>query len=228
MLALHPIVRIAVATMTCVAAFLVREVQSGLLLYVVVVVGVATAGVVGPHLRFLAASLPLLASLLVVWGFAAPPFGDVRAGLELALLYWLRICVLGGALQWLLLPLVKAPRHLRAFLARLGLPTWATLLLITPIVFLPEVRRRIERVVEARKAQGLSTRGLKGLRALPALISPLMASLLEAALGRSELWSHRNLLAARVKDDASMTYSTAATILVAFAAPLAVGLSLWI
>ena len=38
-------------------------------------------------------------------------------------------------------------------------------------------------------------RGLRGLYDLPGLLMPLVSSLLDAALQRAELWSHRGVLA---------------------------------
>ncbi|MEA3044666.1 MAG: hypothetical protein QOH47_2504 [Sphingomonadales bacterium] len=228
MLALHPIIRLAATLILCVAAFLVDRAASALCLYAIVAAGAAVAGVARPHLRFLLATLPLLAALLVIWALAAPPAAGWRSGVEVAFLFWIRICILSGSFQWLLLPLVEAPLHLKAFLAHLRLPAWATLLLITPIVFLPEVRRRIDRVVEARKAQGLPATGLRGLRALPEMMSPLVASMLEGALGRSELWSHRNLIGAAVISREPMPYSMSTGIIVAIAVPSAIGLAIWV
>lgn len=229
MLRLHPFIRLAAACAIGIAAFLVNAPLPALTLYGLILAGLGAAHAVRQHVRFLLATLPLLAALLFIWAFVAPPHeGEQVDGLALATLFWLRICILGGTFQWLLLPLTESPVHLRGFLDRLRLPAWATLLFITPIVFLPEIRRRIERVVEARKAQGLPATGLRGVRALPEIISPLMASLLEGALARAELWSHRNLLAAGRRDTRPIAYSVSLGALVLLSVPLTIGLALWI
>lgn len=229
MLTLHPFIRLAVAFAIGVSVFLVGSPLQALPLYSFVAVGLVAADAIRQHLRFLIASLPLLAALLFLWGYVVPASGGhIQTGIGVATLFWLRICVLGGAFQWLLLPLTESPLHLRAFLAQLRLPTWATTLLVTPIVFLPEIRRRIERVVEARKAQALPATGLRGLRALPEIISPLVASLLEGALGRAELWAHRNLLAISSQDRHKIEYSATLGATVSLSTPLVIGLALWI
>ena len=141
--------------------------------------------------------MPLLVSLLLLWGLAlqgrTPP--SQSSGVAYALFCWLRIVISGAVLQWLLLPPIQQPAYLKGFLRATGLGGAIGLLIVASITFLPEVRRRIARIVDARHAQGHSTRGLEGLRDLPHLLMPLVSSLLDAALHRADFWTHRGVLA---------------------------------
>jgi energy-coupling factor transporter transmembrane protein EcfT len=225
-LTIHPIVRLLAPLALGATAFWIEKLLATALVYAVVLGGLLVARLGRKHLLFLLSTLPLLAALMLIWGWAIPPGGS--EGVQRALRLWLRICIIGGAFQWMLLPLVGAPLHLRMFMDDVRLPHWASLLLITPVLFLPEVRRRIDRVVEARKAQGLPASGMAGLRALPEMIAPLVASLLETSLGRAELWSHRNLLAADYARPAEAARSVELSLLVAVLSLLAIGVALWI
>lgn len=196
MLEVHPVGRLVAATSVSVAAFVLKKPEELLFCYALVAAGMLKAGILRQHLRFiLIVSLPLLAALLLIWGvIVAPPPSYGMNGVSYATAAWLRIVVLGGAFQWLLLPLAERPMHFRAFLATLRVPATLGTLVVTPILFLPEVQRRIGRIVDARKAQGLSTSWFSGLRAMPGMLMPLVASLLESSIARAELWTHRGLL----------------------------------
>lgn len=226
MLTLHPFVRLLAPLALGSTAFWIQKLPAMTVLYAVVMAGLVGAKLWRQHLLFLLSTVALLAALLLIWGWAVQPGGI--EGTQHALRLWLRICIIGGAFQWMFLPLVGAPLHLRMFMDDVRLPRWASLLLMTPVLFLPEIRRRIDRVVEARKAQGFPASGFAGLRALPAMISPLIASLLETSLGRAELWSHRNLLAADYARPAGAANSMELSIIVALLSVLAIGVALWI
>jgi energy-coupling factor transporter transmembrane protein EcfT len=193
---LHPYARLTTAILAAVTAFLLYRPEHLAALHALVVLAACGAGIGSRHLRFVATvGLPLLVALLIVWGVINPPRAAGQlSGVAFALASWLRIVILGGVFQWLMLPLANHPVHLKAFLQRLRLPSSSGALLVAPILFLPEIRRRLGRIVDARRAQGLPSRGLAGARALPAMITPLVASLLETSLARSELWSHRRVL----------------------------------
>lgn len=196
MLQLHPFARLTTAALVAATAFLLRQPGQLAALYVLVAIAAFGAGIGNRHLRFVVTiGLPLLVALLVVWGVINPPRAAGQlSGIAFALASWLRIIILGGIFQWLMLPLANHPVYLKAFLQRLRLPSSSGALLVAPILFLPEIRRRLGRIVDARRAQGLPSRGFAGAKALPAMITPLVASLLESSLARSELWSHRRLL----------------------------------
>jgi energy-coupling factor transporter transmembrane protein EcfT len=198
MLTIHPWARLAVAGLLIAAVFLADQLATVAIVYAAVVVVVLMTGTIKSHIQFVTfVSLPLLVALIVVWQFAVdpgkvpPPHSD---GLTYALFMWLRVIASGGVLQSLFLPLVERPAHLRTFLHKTGLSGSFGTLVVTSIVFLPEVRRRLERIVDARKAQGYTVSGIGGLIALPALMMPLVSSLLDSATIRAELWSHRGIL----------------------------------
>lgn len=216
---MHPFARAASGILLVSAAFAVLEPLTMILIYIVVFVGVALAGIIRPHLRFVVlVTLPLLLALMLIWGVIVAPPAHGVGGVSYAFAAWLRIVVCGGVIQWLLLPLVEQPAHFRAFLQRLHMPPAVGTLLVTPILFLPEVKRRIDRIVDARKAQGLQASGLPGLLALPAMIVPLIASLMESALARAELWTHRGLLDRQSPVLGELTYARAESLIVVLVA----------
>lgn len=231
MLEVHPFARLAGVLLLVAAAFLFRRPEQLLALYLITLPALAASGVAARHFRFLVAvTLPLLAALLLLWGLiASPPAGEQLSGAGYAIAIWLRIVVLGAAFQWLLLPLAEHPLHLKQFLKMLRLPAAAGALLIAPILLLPEIRRRIGRIVDARKAQGLPSRGFAGARALPAMMMPLVASLLESSLARSELWTHRSLLDRDGNGhfEASYSLGQSAAVTLLPAAALAIALLAW-
>lgn len=202
-----------------VAAFAASGPLMIILIYLVVLTAVARAGVVRPHLRFVfLVTLPLLFALALVWGFIATLPAHRIDGLTYAFVTWLRIVVCGGIIQWMLLPLVEHPTHFKAFLQRLRVPPAVGTLLITPILFLPEVKRRIDRIVDARKAQGVQTSGWLGLIGLPAMIVPLIASLMESALARAELWTHRGVMDRQSAAVVDFTYAPVESLIVVLVA----------
>lgn len=201
------------------AAFVIGEPLGMTLAYIVVFAGVALAGIARQHLKFVAlVTLPLLLALSLIWGFIVAPPTHRLGGFSYAFVTWMRIVVCGGVVQWLLLPLVEKPAHFRAFLQRLHVPPAVGTLLVTPILFLPEVKRRIDRIVDARKAQGIQTSGLSGMLALPAMIVPLIASLMESALARAELWTHRGLMERQSAVLGGLTYEPKESLIVVLVA----------
>lgn len=198
MLLLHPIARLVCALLFVAAIFAAKTLLAISLVYLAVLFVVIASHVGTNHLRFVAfVTLPLLLALVVVWGWVVDPLqipASHQSGFTYALFTWLRIVACGGALQFLFLPLIESPIQLKQFLERTGLSGSVGTLIVTSIVFLPEVRRRFLRIVDARKVQGNVVSGLRGLRELPTLLMPLVSSLLESATTRAELWSHRGIL----------------------------------
>jgi energy-coupling factor transporter transmembrane protein EcfT len=198
MLSVHPISRLASALLIISAIFLAKTMATLITVYVFVFLTVLAARVTSSHLRFVViVSTPLLLSLLVVWGWVIVPHQiplPHKSGVSYAFFLWLRIVAWGGVLQFLFVPLVEKPSHLTDFLDRTGLGGLMGMLIIASIIFLPELRRRLGQILDARNAQGTLLRGLKGLREVPGLLMPLISSLLDSAVKRAELWSHRGIL----------------------------------
>jgi len=198
MLLLHPLIRLACAVVFVAAIFLARDLMAASLIYLAILFLLTISNSASPHMRFVAfVTAPLLVALAILWGWIIDPH-QIPAphpnGLSYAVFLWLRIVAVGGILQFLFLPLITSPNHLRDFLERTGLSGSAGTLIVTSIVFLPEVRRRFLRIVESRKAQGHVVSGIRGLLELPTILMPLVSSLLDSATTRAELWSHRGIL----------------------------------
>ena len=217
MLSVHPWARTCAALLVIASVFLATRPIDQAITYALVLAAVCAAGLVRQHAQFLVTvGIPLLIALLVIWGYLVePPSSNGQNRFDYVLLIWLRVAAAGGALQWMLLPLVEQPLHLRAFLSALRLSGSIGTLLVTPILFLPEVRRRLARIIDARKAQGLPTRGLAGLRAMPWMLMPLISSLIESSLARAELWSHRGLLTYNQRQWATPPWSSGLSAVVA-------------
>lgn len=217
MLALHPVIRLLSTAILLAAVFLAASVQSIAAVYGAIVLLIAATRLLSLHLRFtFVVMVPLLLALLLIWHFAVDaaqipvPHGS---GIEYAAFLWLRVVAAGAVFQWLFSPLVAEPLHLRAFLHRTGLGGGMGTLIITSIVFLPEVRRRIGQLLDARMAQGEKIGGWRGFMAMPTLLTPLIASLLDSAMQRSELWSHRGILERATASRFLMRYSALLSVL---------------
>jgi len=197
MVGVYPIARLGTSLLLLLAVFASRSLASVAFLYAVVLVGVIICGISAAHFRFVTwVTLPFLFSLLVLYGLLirAAPGGWASSGEHYAIYLWLRVAACGAIVQALLVPLMRRPACLKAFLEALGTgPTLGTLVLAS-VVILPDIRRTLERVQDARRSQGFRTDGLAGLWGLPSLLLPTISSLLVSANKRAELWSHRGIL----------------------------------
>jgi hypothetical protein len=190
------IIRVMVLVLWLCLAFVQREpIQLGGA-YLVLFVTLFFSGLAIRHFAFLfSLGLLLLAALLLI--HVAVPLATSSAGdggLARAATAWLRILLCAGALQWFLLPLVDRPDRLKTFIAALRAPQAVGILAVAPIVLLPDVSRRLSQIRDARRSQGLPSAGLRGVVAAPAMLVPLLASLIDGAIVRSEMWEHRGLL----------------------------------
>ena len=224
---MHPWARVGAAALTICVLFSAPSVDAVLRLYSIVALGVVLAGIAAAHARFVVVlTLPILLSLSVVWGWAAPhrvPLPDT-SGPEYALYLWLRLVACGGVLQTVLLPLAQRPAALRGFLQSLGVGSTLGILIMASIALVPEVRRRLDLVVDARRAQGVALRGAGALREAPRLLMPVVSSLLESASRRAELWEHRGLLARA----ASPTDSSGSGVAASVGVLIASGIAAWV
>jgi len=166
--------------------------------YALIFLLILLSGVTLRHIRFIIyISAPLLIALLIMWGWIIDSHQVALSsvsGKEYAIYLWLRIISWGGVLQFLFAPLIENPTHLKDFLRRVGLSGSFGTLIIASIVFLPEMQRRLAQITDARRAQGNSLGGLKGMKDIPTLMMPLISSLLDSAAKRAEFWSHRGIL----------------------------------
>lgn len=198
MLRLHPVIRLISVLLMVAAVFLSEKITTLLPVYALVLTAVLVSHISANHLRFVFfITTPLLIALLLVWGWlidASQVSAPHQSGIHYAFFLWLRIVASGGLLQCLFIPLIEQPAYLKIFLERTGSGVALSTLILSSITFLPEIRRRVGRITDARRAQGYSLRGLKGLRELPTLLMPLVSSLLDTAAQRAEFLSHRGIL----------------------------------
>lgn len=215
MLGVHPFGRLLCGCVFIVAVFLAPSLTKLAWVYTVICVAVLLTQTVYSHIRFvLLVGLPLLVALLLVWALAADPAripAPHSSGVELAVFNWLRIIGCAGVLQALFHPLVEHPLWLKDFLRRAGMPQALSTIIVASLVFLPEVRRRLSAVIDARKAQGHALSGLRGILQLPTLLVPLVASLLTSATKRAEFWEHRGILQDARAMTGGFTYSRSQT-----------------
>jgi hypothetical protein len=164
--------------------------------YAVIAAGLQHENLLGAHLKFVGfVTLPLLVALLLIWVVIAPlALQGSSSNLGYAFAVWAKIAASGGLFQLLLIPPVNHPMRLRRLLQQLRAPAAAGVLITSPVILLPDVRRRLGQIVDARRAQGASVSGLAGLISAPTFLAPLVASLLESSLSRAELWDHRRFL----------------------------------
>lgn len=216
MLCINPIVRLISAMLMVISIYLAKSILVLITVYCYVLFLATLSRYIKKHLKFVFfVTSPIFLALLLVWVMAIDPklipIGHDN-GIEYSLFLWLRIVSWGGILQFLFLPLVDQPLHLKHFLNRNGVSSLLSMLIIYSIIFLPEMHRRLKQIIDARRAQGYQLNGLTGLRELPAILMPLISSLLDSAIKRSELWSHRNLLEAG-KTSQEILYSVKASCL---------------
>lgn len=228
MLEIQPIVRLLTAISLLMASFLATSNVSQISVYILVLVAVVATGEAGAHLRFMwSVGIVLLGALIVVWVIAMPlSHGDHAQGLWRALLPWIRIMSCAGIMQALFLPLFERPRHLQDFLTATRMNGAVGMVFITSILFIPEVKRRLLHIIDARKAQGYDLQGVAGLRELPRLLMPLVSSLLDSSAKRAELWSHRGLLHRYENNKQALdeVYKPFVTLLSALVAATAIGI----
>lgn len=231
MLQLHPVARLLCAVMLVVAVFISTNLVALGLVYALVVVAIIAVGVVGSHARFVVfVSSPILLALLLVWGWVMLPArvpSPHASGIGYAIFSWLRIVICGGILQGLFLPLVLKPNHLTSFLKATGLERVAGTLIVSSIIFLPEIKHRLARIIDARRAQGHVVRGIQGLLQLPSILMPLISSLLDSAIKRAELWSHRGVLDRRNRSPAVFLYSPLHSVIAIIMALSAFVIAVW-
>ena len=225
MFRLHPVARLLSALMIVAAVFASGNLAALGLVYVYVLVAVLSTGVIVGHAKFVAfVSFPILLALFLVWGWAADPAKvpiPHTNGINYAIFSWLRIVACGGVLQALFLPLVERPSHLTKFLKSTGMSGAIGTLIVSAIVFIPEIKHRLDRIIDAMRAQGHEVRGIRGIKQLPGMLMPLVSSLLDSASKRAELWSHRGVLDRYNRSRVEISYSqlqTAIALVVAFTA----------
>lgn len=197
----HPIAAIAAFVAAICGTMAARDPATLALFWLAVIIPLTTAErTVTAHAGYLfAVVLPVGIVSAAVWGWlvGAPP-GVARgtnpgAGLEFAMLIALRLAVLGGLMQGVLLP-IPASRLVSA-VARVGIRGDTLLIIAGSVALLPEMRLRADQVLTARYARGLlSRRGIaRRLGESPRLVRPLLAWSLRSAIQRARHWEQRGI-----------------------------------
>lgn len=171
------------------------------LFWVAIIIPLTIAGrTLAAHAGYLlAVVLPVGIVSAAVWGLlvGAPPGTlsgtDPGAGLKFAILIAVRLAVLGGLTQAILLPL--PPSRLVAAIAKVGVRGDALVIVAGSVALLPEMRLRADQVLTARYARGLlSRRGtISRLSESPRVVRPLLAWSLRSAIQRARHWEQRGI-----------------------------------
>ena len=166
---------------------------AGLLLLLALADGVATLR------RLLLLALvtlgPLALSMFIVHGFFNPN-GETILWSEGSLTLRLEGLLFGARLLTRLVPLLLAtgllllttpPTDLAAALTEAGLPREIGYILLSALLLLPQMRAQAQRIQAAQQSRGMAVRGSvwQRIRAVPALLGPLLGSALVAAEGRA-------------------------------------------
>lgn len=185
---LHPLTKLSAALLVIVAAYLLPGLLTPLALFTLVAIVAVAAGVGTPFLWTTAkALLPVILSLFIIQGVLFPPanatplpLGPVtltREGLAFAFLTSTRLLTLSSAV--LLLLRTTATGDLVQALVERGLPRSIGYVLLSALQIAPDMSARATAILEAQRSRGLETEGtVRRLRALPALVGPLIVGAL--------------------------------------------------
>jgi hypothetical protein len=195
-----PAARLATLVILGVTTFI--DTRLALLCAVLIILGVFIAidGLLPVFLKFLVAvQLPMTVMLVAIWGWVAkappgmPMGSDPAAGVRFALLISLRLAVLGGAFQLIMLSIPS--RLLPATLRGWGLRGEGLVVALGVFAVEPELKLRAEQVLVARRARGLlGGSRWAGLKQLPRLLRPLFVWSIRSAVHRAEVWEQRAML----------------------------------
>ena len=189
---LNPTTKLAIALTEALVAFVVRGWTGPLVVLAVVLATGLRAGVWRAFLPFLLATLPLIASILLVNTFLYPgatdliarigPLAPTWTGLVFATQAALR--VIAFAMSVALLGLTTRPDHLIADLERRGMGRRAGFVLGATLRTVPQIGERAREITDAQRARGLDTEGSPWRRARG--LVPLAAPLVFGALSEVE------------------------------------------
>ena len=190
--ALNPLTKFVIAIASAVVAFGVRGWTGPIGILVVTAVIALIAGVSRSLRRFVLATIPIVASILLVNAFLYPgatdelfrigPFAATGTGVTLALQAVLR--VVAFALSVAVFSLTTATDDFLADLERRGTGRRLTFVIGSAIRTIPTMGSRAVEIVEAQRARGLDTEGSIGRRLRG--IVPLAGPMVFGALGEVE------------------------------------------
>ncbi len=191
-LSLNPTTKLAIALTEALLAFVVRGWTGPLVVLAIVAASGLWAGVGRAFLPFLLATVPLIASILLVNTFLYPGATDAIVRIGPLLPTWTGLAfatqaalrVIAFAMSVALLGLTTRPDHLIADLERRGLGRRAGFVLGATLRMVPRIGERAREITDAQRARGLDTEGSPWRRARG--LVPLVAPLLFGALSEVE------------------------------------------
>lgn len=181
---LNPQTKLCIAALLIAGVYLLPGLFTPFAICLLVIALAYAAGIGMPFLwTSLKALLPISFSLFLIQGILFPPpdatpfqFGPLTLtyeGLQFAFLTATRLFALSATM--LLLLRITAPSDLVDSLVARGLPRSIGYVLLTTLQIAPDMSARANAVLEAQRSRGLETEGaLQRLRALPALVGPLI------------------------------------------------------
>jgi energy-coupling factor transport system permease protein len=195
-----PAARLATLLILIAATFVSTRLLLLLVTVAALVTLLATAHLLQKFLGFLAfIQLPMTVMLVAMWGWVAkappgmPMGSDPRGGVMFAFLISLRLTVLAGAFELIMLSIPSSllPATLRGW----GLRGEGLVVALGVFAVEPELKLRAEQLLIARRARGLLGGGRwAGLKQLPRLLRPLFVWSIRSAVHRADVWEQRALL----------------------------------
>ena len=182
--ALNPLTKFVIAIASAIVAFGVRGWTGPLSILVVTAAIALIAGVSRSLRRFVLATIPIVASILLVNAFLYPgatdvllrvgPFAATGTGVTVALQAVLR--VVAFALSVAVFSLTTATDDFLADLERRGIGRRLTFVIGSAIRTIPAMGSRAVEIVEAQRARGLDTEGSirRRLRGIVPLAGPMV------------------------------------------------------
>jgi energy-coupling factor transport system permease protein len=206
---LNPLTKLTAALLLIAAAYALPGLLTPLALFGLLVLLAYAAGVAGPFLwTALKALLPVTFSLFLIQGVLFPPAGATPfqlgplmltyEGLAFAFLTSSRLLTLSAAM--LLLLRTTPTGDLVQSLVEKGLPRSIGYVLLAALQIAPDMSARATAILEAQRSRGLETEGtFRRLRALPALVGPLVVGALVDTEERAMALESRAFMAAGPK-----------------------------
>jgi energy-coupling factor transporter transmembrane protein EcfT len=195
-----PAARLATLVIAILATFLNRRLILFPPAILLLMLMLAIDGLLPKFIRFLMlVQLPMTLMLVGVWGWVAkappgePMGSDPHGGVLFALLISLRLTMLAGAFQLMMLSI--PPRLLPVTLRGWGLRGEGLVLALGVFAVEPELKLRAEQILVARRARGLLAGSRwAGFKQLPRLLRPLFVWSIRSAVHRAENWEQRAML----------------------------------
>ncbi len=202
---LHPLTKLSVTVLIVLAAYLLPGSFTPLILFLVVLLLAIIGRSAGWLIRTISiAMLPIVLSIFLIQGVFFPPanatplaLGPLMLtveGLRLAFVLSTRLLTFSAAI--LLLLRTTHPADLVAALTERGLPRSIGYILLVSLQIAPDMIARAGAIQDAQRSRGMEIDGIfNRLRALPALVGPLIVGALADSEERAMALESRAFLA---------------------------------